>query len=159
MKILSKQKPLIIIQAGILLTLAACKGNTTTQTTTMTDTTVTTTTSSLASGFEQTIDGKQIHLFTLKNKNGIEAKITNYGGRLVSLRIPDKDGNLTEVITGPGSVDGFKKAQSAYFGSTVGRYGNRIAKGHFTLEGKEYTLFINNKPNSLHGGMGCKTSK
>lgn len=103
-------------------------------------------------GFEKTIDGKQTHLFILKNKNGAEAAITNYGGRLVSLLVPGSTGKLTDVVVGNGSIDGYIKSGGSYYGATIGRYGNRIAKGHFKLEGKDYSLFINNTPNSLHGG-------
>ncbi len=103
-------------------------------------------------GFEKTIDGKQTHLYILKNKNGAEAAFTNYGAHLVSLLVPDKTGKLTNVVIGFDDIDNYKKAMSAYYGATIGRYGNRIAKGHFKLDGKEYNLFINNKPNTLHGG-------
>ena len=105
-----------------------------------------------AQGFQKTIDGKQANLYLLKNKNGAEAAITNYGGHLVGLMVPDKAGKLTDVVIGFKDIDGYKKALSSYFGATVGRYGNRIAKGHFVLDGKRYDLFINNKPNTLHGG-------
>jgi aldose 1-epimerase len=104
------------------------------------------------SAFEKTIDGKQTHLFILKNKNGVEAAITNYGGRLVALLVPDSSGKMIDVAVGIGSVDGYIKSTEPYYGATIGRYGNRIAKGHFTLDGKQYTLAINNAPNTLHGG-------
>jgi len=104
------------------------------------------------SAFEKTIDGKQTHLFVLKNKNGMEAAITNYGGRLVALLVPDSTGKMIDVSVGMSSVDDYVKSTERYYGATIGRYGNRIAKGHFTLEGKQYTLAINNAPNTLHGG-------
>ena len=104
------------------------------------------------SGFERTIEGKQTHLFVLKNKNGMEAAITNYGGRLVSLLVPDRAGKMIDVVVGCGSIEGYVSAASSYYGAIIGRYGNRIAKGRFTLDGKNYSLFINNRPNSLHGG-------
>ena len=104
------------------------------------------------SAFEKTIDGKQTHLFVLKNKNGMEADITNFGGRLVALLVPDSAGKMIDVSVGLGSVDDYIKSTEHYYGATIGRYGNRIAKGHFTLEGKQYTLAINNAPNTLHGG-------
>jgi len=104
------------------------------------------------SAFEKTVDGKQTHLFVLKNKNGMEAAITNYGGRLVTLLVPDSAGKMIDVSVGMGSVDDYVKSSERYYGATIGRYGNRIAKGHFTLEGKQYTLATNNAPNSLHGG-------
>src|ERR1700761_659789 len=104
------------------------------------------------SAFEKTVDGKQTHLYILKNKNGMEAAITNYGGRLVSLLVPDSAGKMIDVAVGISSVDGYIKSTEPYYGATIGRYGNRIAKGHFTLEGKQYTLATNNPPNTLHGG-------
>lgn len=104
------------------------------------------------SQFKKTIDGKSVSLFTLTNKNGVKALITNYGGRLVSLLVPDKNGKLTDVVAGFSSVDGYKNSTEPYFGATIGRYGNRIAKGKFTLDGKPYTLFVNNGVNTLHGG-------
>jgi len=103
-------------------------------------------------GFQTTIDGKKTDLFILKNANGITAAITNYGGRLVSLLVPDKDGKFTDVAVGFKNVDDYVGPNDAYFGATIGRVGNRIAKGMFTLDGKKYSLFKNNGPNSLHGG-------
>jgi aldose 1-epimerase len=99
------------------------------------------------------LTGKQTHFYTLKNKNGVQGSFTNYGAHLISLAVPDKDGKLTNVVIGFSDIDGYKKALSSYFGATIGRYGNRIAKGHFVLEGKRYDLYINNKPNTLHGGL------
>jgi aldose 1-epimerase len=102
--------------------------------------------------FDTTLDGAAVHAYTLTNKNGMEAKFINYGAHLVSLSVPDKNGKPVNVVVGFDDIAGYKKALSAYFGATIGRYGNRIAKGHFVLDGKRYDLFINNKPNSLHGG-------
>lgn len=102
--------------------------------------------------FQSTIDGKQTSLYTLKNANGVELTITNFGGRFVSLLVPDKNGKKTDVVIGMSSVQGFKDAGEAYLGATIGRYGNRIAKGKFKLDGNEYTLALNNGPNTLHGG-------
>ncbi len=102
--------------------------------------------------FQKTIDGKQTDLFVLKNKNNVQAAITNYGGRLVSLLVPDKNGKLTDVSVGFGNVEDYTKGSDTFFGATIGRYGNRIAKGKFKLEGKEYTLVTNNGANHLHGG-------
>ncbi len=104
------------------------------------------------SAFEKTVDGKQTHLYILKNKNGMQAAITNYGGRLVALLVPDSAGKMIDVAVGISSVDGYIKSTEPYYGATIGRYGNRIAKGHFSLEGKQYTLATNNAPNTLHGG-------
>ncbi|SIR09302.1 aldose 1-epimerase [Mucilaginibacter lappiensis] len=129
------------------VSLAACNQSSDKKKTNMTDSTQTS-----ASAFEKTIDGKQTHLYTLKNKNGITATFTNYGGRIVSLLVPDKNGKLTDVVLGFESVEGFEKSTEPYYGATIGRYGNRIAKGKFKIDGKEYQSSINNTPNTLHGG-------
>lgn len=140
-----------ILAVGIL-SLGACDQKAAnTSTTTMTDSTPPAKIPP-ASAFEKTIDGKKTDLYILKNKKGMEAAITNYGGRLVSLLVPDKNGKLVDVVEGFDSVDGFQKSTEPYFGATIGRYANRIAKGKFTLEGNEYTLFTNNGVNTLHGG-------
>ncbi|TDQ11073.1 aldose epimerase family protein [Pedobacter metabolipauper] len=102
--------------------------------------------------FQKEIDGKKTNLYILKNKNNMQAAFTNYGGRIVSLLVPDSAGKLVDVVTGFESVDAFEKATEPYFGATIGRYGNRIAKGKFSLDGKAYTLFTNNGQNTLHGG-------
>lgn len=101
--------------------------------------------------FQDTINGKKTDLYILK-RNNIQAAITNYGGRLVSLLVPDKEGKLTDVIVGFGNISDFKNPKEPYYGALIGRYGNRIAKGKFKLDGLEYTLFTNNGPNTLHGG-------
>lgn len=102
--------------------------------------------------FQANIDGKKTDLYILKNHNGITAAITNYGGRLVSLLVPDKNGKLTDVAAGLKTVQEYQQPTDAYFGATIGRVGNRIAKGKFSLDGKQYTLLTNNGPNALHGG-------
>lgn len=102
--------------------------------------------------YQQTIDGKNTDLYVLKNKNNMQAAITNYGGRLVSLLVPDSANNLVDVVTGFDSVQQYATSTEPYFGATIGRYGNRIAKGKFKLDGKDYTLFTNNGINTLHGG-------
>jgi len=104
-----------------------------------------------AKTFQQTIDGKPSNLYVLKNSN-IVAAITNYGARVVSLLVPDKNGKMTDVVVGFDNVNDYTQGSDTYFGAIVGRYGNRIAKGKFELDGKEYTLPTNNGPNSLHGG-------
>ena len=106
----------------------------------------------MADSFKTKIDGKQVDLYTLKNKNNAEAIFTNYGGRLVSLLMPDKNGKLVDVVVGFKSVADYEKSTEPYFGATIGRFGNRIAKGKFTLDGKIYSLFTNNGQNTLHGG-------
>lgn len=103
--------------------------------------------------FQKTVDGKQTNLYFLKNGN-IEAAITNYGGRVVGLCTPDKTGKMADVVLGFTSIDGYLKAKEVFHGALIGRVGNRIAKGKFTLDGKEYTLPLNNGVNHLHGGKG-----
>lgn len=102
--------------------------------------------------FETTIDGKPTELYILKNHNGMEAAFTNYGGRLVSLLVPDKNGKMTDVVVGFNKVQDYVKSTEPYYGATIGRYGNRIAKGQFSLDGKKYQLSVNNGLNTLHGG-------
>ena len=104
------------------------------------------------SAFEKVVDGKQVDLFLLKNKEGMVAEITNYGGKVVSLWLPDRAGNYEDVVLGYDNIDGFLTAKEKYFGALIGRYGNRIGKGKFSLDGKEYTLVTNNGANHLHGG-------
>jgi aldose 1-epimerase len=103
------------------------------------------------SGYGKTPDGTPVSLFTLTNSKGMTVKITNYGGTITELHVPDKNGNTADVMLGFDKLDGYLKA-SPYFGCIVGRVANRIAGGKFTLEGKEYTLAKNNGPNALHGG-------
>jgi len=97
-------------------------------------------------------DGTPIDIYTLTNAQGMELRATNYGGIVVSLRVPDKKGGLDDISLGFDDLKGYL-ANSPYFGAIIGRYGNRIAKGKFTLDGKEYTLAKNNGPNTLHGGL------
>jgi aldose 1-epimerase len=105
-----------------------------------------------AKAFQQTIDGKQTNLYVLKNKSNMQAAITNYGARVVSLLVPDKNGKITDVVVGFDNVKDYTEGGDTYFGAIVGRYGNRIAKGKFKLDGREYNLATNNAPNHLHGG-------
>lgn len=139
---------------SFMFTAAGCNNNTTEKTTVTENDSVTTTTTMLpsAAGFQQTIDNKKTGLYILKNSNGMQAAITNFGGRLVSLLVPDKDGKLTDVVIGFDSVQQYQASTEPYFGATIGRYGNRIAKGKFTLDGKQYSLATNNGTNTLHGG-------
>ena len=106
-----------------------------------------------AEDFQKTIDGKTTNLYFLKNGN-IQAAITNYGGRIVGLCTPDKNGKMGDVVLGFNSIDGYLKAKEVFYGALIGRVGNRIAKGKFTLDGQEYTLPLNNGVNHLHGGPG-----
>lgn len=96
-------------------------------------------------------DGREVDVFTLTNANGMEVKILNYGGALVSVKVPDRKGCFTDVIGGYDCLDSYVGGDG-YQGALIGRWGNRINRGKFTLEGKEYSLFINNGPNHLHGG-------
>lgn len=98
-----------------------------------------------------TVEGQPVELYTLTNKNGIEVKIMTYGAIIQSLKVPDRKGTLANIVLGFDNVDDYV-TKSPYFGALVGRYANRIAKGKFTLDGKTYTLAINNDPNTLHGG-------
>jgi len=102
--------------------------------------------------FETEINGKKTSLWTLCNNNGAEMTVTNYGAKIVSLLVPDKNGNLVDVVTGYNNIADYLKSGEPYFGAAIGRYGNRIANGKFSLEGMEYSLAQNNGPNSLHGG-------
>ncbi len=101
--------------------------------------------------FLDTIDGKPTDLYVLSN-GSMRAAITNYGGRLVSLIVPDSAGNPVDVVVGHSSVKQYAASSEPYFGATIGRVGNRIANGKFSLDGKQYGLFTNNGPNTLHGG-------
>jgi len=105
--------------------------------------------------FGKTKDGQEVRIYTLRNANGMEARITNYGGIIVKLLVPDRDGKLADVALGYDKLEDYTRTKPAspYFGALIGRYGNRIAKGKFTLDGKQYTLAINNGPNALHGGL------
>lgn len=102
--------------------------------------------------FGTTKDGVAVDLYTLTNANGMSADITNYGGIVVRLYAPDRSGKLADVVLGYDKLADYIKA-TPYFGALVGRYGNRIAKGRFTLDGVEYKLATNNMGNALHGGL------
>ena len=104
-----------------------------------------------ASDFQKTIDGKVTNLYLLKNDK-IKVYITNYGGRIVSLLTPDRYGQMGDVVLGFKSIDEYLSANGPYHGALIGRVGNRIAKGKFTLDSKTYSLPINNNENHLHGG-------
>ncbi|MBK5194419.1 MAG: galactose mutarotase [Proteiniphilum sp.] len=107
----------------------------------------------LVGAFEKIVDGKQTGLYTLTNKVGSEVTITNYGAKIVSLMVSDKNGTMTDVVLGHPSIDDYLTSEEPYFGAICGRTGNRIANGRFTLDGEEYKLAWNNGPNSLHGGI------
>ncbi|TGD80583.1 aldose epimerase family protein [Hymenobacter wooponensis] len=147
--------------AGLLL-LAACNQATTEQTAgsaspAAADSTQTSTSMPTSTSFGKTSDGSEAQLYTLTNAHGLKATITNYGGTLTSLLVPDKNGKLGDVVLGFDDVNGYTNAQylkeGPYFGALIGRFGNRIAKGKFTVEGQQYTLAKNNGENTLHGGI------
>ena len=101
--------------------------------------------------FGKMADGKAVERFTLTNANGVVLQAINYGGIITSLRVPDRNGRLDDIVLGFDNLDGYLK-DHPFFGAIIGRYGNRIAKGAFTLEGKTYKLATNNGVNHLHGG-------
>ena len=104
---------------------------------------------------EETLQGNDsiIKLFTIKNQNGLSATFTNYGQRLIELLVPDKNNNLGDIVLGFYSLEEYKNAAENYFGSSIGRYGNRIAKGKFSIGNNKFTLATNNNENHLHGGI------
>jgi len=102
--------------------------------------------------FGGTADGRSAELFTLTNARGIEVRLTNYGGIITSLKTPDRSGRFDDIVLGYDGLSGYLH-DTPYFGAIVGRYGNRIALGRFTLDGTTYRLAVNNGPNSLHGGL------
>ena len=105
------------------------------------------------SNFGTTKDGTAVDLYTLTNANGVEVKVINYGGIIVSVKVPDKNGQFADVVLGFDNLKDYEE-KSPYFGCIAGRYANRIAKGKFTLDGTDYDqLAINNGPNHLHGGL------
>jgi len=111
------------------------------------------------SDFGKTADGKAVELFTLTNPAGMRVKLSSRGATVVAIEAPDKDGTLADVAFGFDDVSGYESDANQYFGCTTGRYANRIAQGKFTLDGKEYQLFLNDGPNHLHGGNGRSLDK
>jgi len=96
-------------------------------------------------------DGREVHQYTLENRSGVTAQIINYGATVTSLKVPDRNGKMEDVVLGYDSLQGYIDG-TAYFGAIVGRYGNRIGKGRFQLDGKDYQLTVNDGENHLHGG-------
>jgi len=101
--------------------------------------------------FGKTSSGEEVPLYTMRNANGVEVAVTSFGGRIVAIRVPDRSGKMSDVVLGFDHLEGYL-AKNPYFGAIVGRYGNRIGKARFTLDGKEYTLARNDRDNHLHGG-------
>ncbi|WP_460554915.1 aldose epimerase family protein [Hymenobacter daeguensis] len=145
--------------ASLLLVASACSSPSTSETTTApppaaADSTAMQTAElakPTAESFGKTKEGTEIQLFTLENEHGLKATISTYGGTLVSLLVPDKTGKMGDVVLGFDDLAGYL-GEHPYFGGTIGRYGNRIAKGKFSIDGKAYQVPTNNGPNSLHGG-------
>ena len=108
--------------------------------------------------FAETVDGKETRLYTMQNANGMTVQLTNYGARIAALWVPSADG-FKDVVWGYDSIDAYLNAGDKYSGPVVGRYGNRIKDGKFTLDGKEYRLTVNENGNQLHGGAGGFSTK
>lgn len=109
--------------------------------------------------FQTTVNGKKTDLYILRNKEGNEVAITNYGGAIVAIMVPDRKGKLANIIQGHDNIQDVIDSPEPYLSTLIGRYGNRIAKGRFQLKGKVYSLPINNGPNSLHGGKNGFNTK
>ena len=153
--------PTLVASCASLLLLAACGPSqpaeqAATPPTAATGSTKTSAAMPTAAPFGKTTDGTAVQLFTLSNANGVQATITNFGGTLTGLLVPDKSGKLGDVILGFDNVSGYQspafRKSTPYFGALIGRYGNRLKGGKFTLDGKAYALATNNGPNALHGG-------
>ena len=103
--------------------------------------------------FQKTVNGKEVDLFLLSNSSGAEISVINFGGKIVSITVPDRNGNRIDVVLGKNNIDDYMNDQEQYFGAICGRTANRVANGRFFLEGREYRLTVNNGPNNLHGGI------
>ena len=102
--------------------------------------------------FQREINGKKTDLYILKNSKGYEVAVSNYGGAIVAIMVPDKDGKVANVIQGFDNIDEYLKGNEPYLSTLIGRFGNRICDGKFQLNGKQYSLVVNNGKNALHGG-------
>jgi aldose 1-epimerase len=102
--------------------------------------------------FGETSDGQPVKIFTLRNGNGVVIRAINYGGIIVSIHTPNRDGQLDDIVLGYDDLEGYLR-ETPYFGAIIGRYGNRIAQGRFSLDGETFELATNNGPNHLHGGL------
>jgi len=134
-------------------TLSSCGNSSNTSTSTKDSTAVSTVVIPDSTGFNANIGGKVVALYVLKNKKGAQVAITNYGGRVVSLLVPDKNNGFKDVVLGYDNLKSYQKKGEPFFGALIGRYGNRIAKGKFTLDGRSYQLELNDGVNTLHGGF------
>lgn len=144
------RKSFPLLFAAVIVLIAACKPKTETTAEPAADSTVST--QVVKDTFGALPDGKVVYRFTLKNDNGVEMQVINYGGIITSLKTPDKNGNVEDIVLGYDSLSGYLKS-SPYFGALIGRYGNRIAKGKFKIDGTEYTVAGNNNGQHLHGGL------
>jgi len=140
-------RPLYLLLA---LTIAACGSDKTAEHTSLK---AMTTPAVTKAPFGLTKAGEAVEIYTLTNANGMEARVMNYGATLVSLKVPDAKGNFDDVVLGYDSLEPYLREDNPYFGSTVGRYANRIGGARFELDGVEYQLAANNGPNHLHGGL------
>lgn len=139
---MNPMKPVSILSAGIgLLTLLSCSGNGP----------MVTKSGLKPENFNTIVDGKNVNLYVLENPSGMEVCATNYGGRIVSIMVPDRNGNFQDVVLGHDSISDYINIDGN-FGALIGRYGNRIAQGKFTLDSIEYQLPQNNYGHCLHGG-------
>ncbi len=154
-KLANMLKYIILLTATAGIFFVSCNNKKSTEKSTMSADTTTAAGSAVLPArekFDTVIDGKQNSLYFLSNKNNFRAAVTNYGARMVGFLVPDKDGKLTDIVVGFDNAKDYVKAEERYFGVIVGRFGNRIAKGQFTLDGKTYQLDLNNGVNTLHGG-------
>lgn len=141
-----KKIQLLVWMVLVGLMVQCTSSNSSTETTQLLDSTA------LQAAYTKTIDNQKTGIYFLKNANNITVAITNYGGRIVGLVVPDKNGSSTDIVLGYDSLDHYLNKPEAYFGAIIGRYGNRIAKAQFKLNDTLYQLSANNGPNSLHGG-------
>ena len=141
----------VFFLSTLALALAACNNGSQQPTKTNETTGETMQNDSTGKAFGNT-DGKAITEYTLKNASGVQVSIINYGGTITKLITPDKKGTMGDVVLGYENLEGFLQKGNPFFGALIGRYGNRIAGGKFTLDGKTYTLAQNNNGQSLHGG-------
>lgn len=146
-----KRFKLLPIAAFFVFALSACGNNETTTGSTTGDSTAPTTQAGISAADWGEVDGKKVSLYTLTNKNGVQVKISNYGGVVTSWMAPDKNGQKADIVLGFNDLQGYL-AKPPYFGALIGRYGNRIADAKFRLDGTEYKLAANNNKNHLHGG-------
>ncbi len=103
--------------------------------------------------FGPTADGRDVTKYIFENAGGIKVGVIDYGATIVSIDVPDRDGNRADIVLGFDDIAGYQSPENPYFGATCGRFANRIAKGKFSIDGAEYSLAVNNGPNALHGGL------